>query len=206
MLLGASIATATAIPTNTTSDFNSICRVSDSEAYAVGNAGIIRNVSTTQGTSQSMGSGSTKNLLSVDCPLPGTAIACGQSGTVLRLTGTTWAPLVATFPVPTVDLTSCKLVGNVLWAAGDNAFYKIDLSATTPVWQQLAAQARLTRLVIINANEVYALSTNNRVIVRFDGNAWSPVFSMTTGSLAGGGQVGGKVVYAGSLGVVVEGQ
>ena len=153
----------------------------------------------------SMTSGTTKNLLSVDCVSPGLAYACGQGGTVLKLTGTVWGALPTAFPNAAVDLVSCEVVGNVLWAAGDNAFYKIDLGATSPAWQQLPALAKLSKLNVISATDVYAISAGARV-VRFDGGAWNTLFTLSSGTLVGGGQVGGKVVYAGSLGVVVEGQ
>ena len=204
-IFGAVAPTITSIASATTSDFNGICRVSDVEAYAVGASGAIRSINTTLGTAAAMSSTTVKNLLTVDCLGPGSAIACGQGGTVLRLSAGTWAPLATAFPNVAVDLTSCKVVGNVLWAAGDNAFYKIDLGATNPAWQQLAPQSRLSRLNVISATDVYAISANSRV-VRFDGGAWNTLFTLSSGTLVGGGQVGGKVVYAGSLGTVVEGQ
>ena len=205
-VLGAVTPTVTPIASGTTTtDFNGLCRVSDLEAYAVGSGGAIRSVNTTQATSSSMSSPTSRNLLSIDCVFPGSAIACGQAGTVLRLAGGTWAALPFAFPNPSVDLTSCKVVNNVLWAAGDNAFYKIDLGAPSPAWQQLPPQPRLSRLNVVSASDVYALSGISRV-VRFDGTVWTTVFTTSSGTLVGGGQVGGKVVYGGSLGTLVEGQ
>ncbi len=193
------------IASATANDFNAICRISDSEAYAVGNLGIARSVNTIVATAAVMTSGTSKNLLSVDCLTPGVAYACGQGGTVLQLNGGLWSPLTPAFPNPSIDIASCKRLGSVLWAAGDNAFYKIDLSAAAPTWQQLPIQSRLSRLNVISASDVYALSGSSSV-VRFDGAAWSTLFTVTSGTLVGGGQVGGKVVYAGSLGAVVEGR
>lgn len=196
--------TVTSIASGTTNDLTGICRVSDSEAYAVANGGVIRLVNTTAATSTAMTSPTTKNLLAVDCPLTGAAVACGQGGLVLRLTGTTWATVVPAFPAA-ADLASCKLVGTTIFAAGDNAFYKLDLSASAPAWQQLPAISGLSHLQVISPSEVYALSAGTKV-VRYDGSSWTPRFAANSGTLVGGGQVGGKVVYAGSLGMVVEGQ
>jgi len=204
-VFGAVNPTSTPITSNTTQDFNGICRVSDADAWAVGNGGVIRAVNTTTATATSMTSGTTKNLLAVECLGANSAIACGQGGTILRLAGGTWAPLAVAFPNVAVDLTSCRVANNVLYVAGDNAFFKLDLGAANPTWQQLASQIRLSKLAVNGPSDVYAISANKSV-VRFDGGGWSTVFTATTGTLVGGGQVGGKVVFAGSLGTVVEGQ
>lgn len=197
--------TVTAIASGVTSDFNGVCRVSDVEAYAVGASGVIRSINTLTATATPMTSGTTKALNAVDCPAVGNAVACGAGGTVLRLQAGTWTPVTPVFPNAAVDLTSCKVVNNVLWVAGDGAFAKLDLGATSPAWQQLPSQVRLSRLVVLGPSDVYAIS-GNKTVVRFDGGAWNTMFTVTSGTLVGGGQVGGKVVYAGSLGVVVEGQ
>ncbi len=204
-VFGALNPTNTVIPSNTTQDFNGICRVSDTDAWAVGNAGVIRSINTTTATSTTMASGTTKNLLAVECLSATSAVACGQGGTILRLAAGAWVPIAIPFPNAAVDLTSCKVSNNVLYVAGDNAFYKLDLAAATPTWQQLASQSRLSRLAVNGPSDVYAISANKSV-VRFDGGAWTTVFTATSGNLVGGGQVGGKVVFAGSLGTVVEGQ
>ena len=191
--------------TGGTSDLAAVCRVSDLEAYAVGKGGVIRSISTTLATSTPMTSPANKDLLAVDCPTLGTAVACGQGATLLKLTGTNWAAVSPALPASVGDLTSCRLAGTSIWVAGDNTFYKLDLSAPSPAWQQLASAPKLSGLQVIGPNEVYAISAGAKVL-RFDGSSWNPRFAVSSGTLVGGGQVGGKVVYAGSLGVVVEGQ
>ncbi len=153
-----------------------------------------------------MTSGTTKALSSVDCPSTQNAVACGAGGTVLRLSGTTWSAVAPAFPSSgSADIASCKLVGTTLWAAGDNFFYKLDLAAASPAWVSLPAQPKLSQLLVVSPYEVYAMSGATKV-VRFDGSAWDTRFTLNSGALLGGSQVGGKVVYAGRLGVVVEGQ
>jgi hypothetical protein len=201
---GTSNPTVTPIITPTSSDLRSVCRVSDTEAYAAGNSGSLLSINTTAATAATMLSPTMRDLASIDCPSAGAAVACGESGTLLRLISGAWVPVTPALP-STVDLTTCKLVGTTLWVAGDGAFYKMDLSATAPTWQSLTPQVLLSQLVVISPNEVYALSAKMKV-VRFDGTTWTTRFTLNTGALLGGGQVAGKVVYAGSLGVVVEGQ
>ncbi len=201
---GAINPTITAI-TGATTDLTGVCRVSDLEAYTVGRGGVIRSINTTLATSTAMSSPTNKDLLAIDCAGTGSAVACGQGATVLKLTGTTWAAVTPGLSGGAGDLSSCRLVGSTLYVAGDNSFYKLDLSAPAPSWQQLPALGALSELQVLAPNDIYALSAGTRV-VRFDGSAWNTKFMVNSGSLVGGGQVGGKVVYAGPLGLVVEGQ
>jgi hypothetical protein len=194
----------TSVTSGTSQDLSSVCRVSATEAYVVGAAGVALSVNSTTGTASAMTSGSNAALSAVDCPATGQAVACGAGGAALVLKGGAWTKL-PDFPGGAA-LASCRLSGSVLFAVGDNAFGSIDTSAANPAWQSLTGAAKLHSLVVFGANDAYAVSGTN-TISHYDGMSWSPRFTLTgQGSLAGGGQVGGKVVYAGSLGVLVESQ
>ncbi len=194
----------TQLSSGTTADLHGVCRVSDSEAYAVGAGGVILGVNFTAGTVSPVTSPTTDDLFAVDCPSPGNLVACGANGTVVVLQAGKWTKLEQ-FP-GNPSLSSCRLLGRVAYAAGDNVFGQLDSAQASPQWQALPAAAGLQRLVLLGTSDAYALS-GSRSITHYDGTSWSPRFTLSgQGSLVGGGQLGGKVVYAGSLGVVVESQ
>lgn len=192
------------ITTGTSQDLNGVCRVSAAEAYAVGAAGVALSVNSAGASATAMSSGTNANLRSVDCPAMGKAVACGDGGAALVLKNGAWSKL-PDFPGG-ASLASCKLLGSVMFAAGDNAYGSIDTSAANPTWVTLTGAAKLHSLAVFAANDAYAVSGTN-TISHFDGMSWSSRFTLSgQGSLGGGGQVGGKVVYAGALGVLVESQ
>jgi hypothetical protein len=185
-------------PTSTT-DLNALCRATDSELYTVGNSGIIYSWNG-GGTASSMTSPTSKNLLDVHCPVAGTAVACGQDGTVLQLRNGNWGAVTPAFPNATAQLTSCRQVGGAIFVAGDGVFASFQGGA----WTMLANRAQLSDLVPLSATDIYAASGSE--VVRFDGTSWTSRFNAAPQVLRAGGQVGARVVYAGGAGVVVEGQ
>lgn len=187
-----------AISGSGSSDLNAACRASDTEHYVVGAGGVILSYGGLASAS-AMTSPTAKNLFDVDCPVAGTAVACGQDGTVLQLRTGAWSAVSPAFPVATAQLTSCKLLGGALYVAGDGVFYRFQSGA----WTALASRPSLTDLVVRAGNDIYAAS--GAEIARFDGTSWTGVFTAPQ-VLRAGGQVGARVVYAGGSGVVVEGQ
>jgi hypothetical protein len=131
-------------------------------------------------------------------------VACGDGGAVLLLSNGTWSTL-SVFPGG-ASLTACRLSGSTVFAAGDNVFGSIDTAVSGATWKTLPAAAKLHGLTLFAPNDAYAISGSSQ-ISHFDGMNWTSRFTLSSqGSLVGGGQVGGKVVYAGSLGVLVESQ
>ncbi len=187
---------------------NAVCRVSDTEGWAVGDSGTILSVSAT-GASP-VASTTNADLLSVDC-VAGSAIACGTGGTVLKFANGSWAQVTPAFPLSRT-LSACRLAGSVALVGGDNVF----ASLANGAWTQLPAKGGLTGLVARSAADVYAsvlvtpaTSTNpgSSAIYRFDGMRWSanPLASVT-GVAGGGVQIGARVVFGGTGGVLVEGR
>jgi len=145
------------------------------------------------------------DLIGVDCPVVGQAVACGANSTVLRRSGGAW--VTVPFPMAGRSLTSCKLVNGTVWVAGDGVFAR--LSPLAPAWTMLPALPGLSNLVVRAPNDVFATSTPNASnfdLVRYDGNVWNPVLPGVSGSSGGGVQVGGRVVWGGSSGALIEGR
>jgi hypothetical protein len=189
---------------NTT--FNALCRVSDTEGWAVGTGGVIYSVTAMGATPVT--SGTTRDLLSVDC-VAGAAVACGD-GVVLRATNGVWAPVTPAFPVANKLLTHCRLGGGALWAVGDNVFQKFEGGA----WSTLPAKSGVSGLVVRSATEVYAAlvttpatisNPGQSAVSRFDGTQWKEQLTVT-GILGSGVQVGPRVLFAGTGGLLVEGR
>jgi hypothetical protein len=184
----------------TTSDFNAICRATDTELYAVGNGGIIYGYNGSAATG--ITSPTAKNLYDVQCTNAAgttTGVACGQDGTVLVYRNSTWQAVTPAFPSATVQLSSCRQVGGAIYVAGDGVFARFEAGT----WTQLPTRTPLSDLVAVSPSDIYA--TSGATVVRFDGTAWSDRFTAPQ-VLRAGGQVGARVVYAGGAGVVVEGQ
>ncbi len=195
------------VATRAGTTFNELCRASDSEGWAVGTGGTILSVTSTGAVAVS--SGTTEDLLSVDCSA-GAAVACGANGTVVRFAAGAWTPVTPAFPLAR-PLTACRKVGATLYAGGDGVFAKFENGA----WTQLPAKAGLTSLVARSPGEVYASVTltpgsssapGSSAVVRFDGTQWSSNLATVTGVLRGGVQVGTRVVFGGTGGVLVEGR
>lgn len=180
--------------------FNAVCRVSDTEAWAVGARGSIFRINGTTATKQT--SPTTNDLLAVDCSA-GVAVACGKSGTVLRFANSTWTS-ISTGLGATGDVHTCKLTAQGALVGGDG-FLGFFQSGT---WTPLAGQMGLRSLVVRGPLEVYGafVSGSTTTISRFDGSAWGPSLTSVTGVLGGGVQVGSRVVWGGSLGAIVEGR
>ncbi len=181
--------------------FNAVCRVSDTEGWAVGTGGVIYKVTGMGGTQ--VASPTTKDLLSVDC-VAGVAIAAGADGTVIRMAGGTWSAVTPAFPVTFRPLTSARLSPGGAFVAGDNLFYSF--TASTGAWTALTAKAGLTSLVVRGPQEVYGafVTGSTSEVLRFDGAVWGPRLLQVSGALGGGVQAGARVVWGGSLGAIVE--
>ncbi len=185
--------------------FNAVCRVSDGEAWVVGTGGAVVQVSGTSATP--VNAGTTKDLLAVDCS-GGQVVACGADGVVLRRTGTSWAAVSPPLPVGTgVFVTGCFARAGALYAAGDGFFARLDPGA--PSWTSLNGRAGLAHLVVRSPSEVYATAgsgtAQNTEIVRFDGAQWR-LLATAPAPLGGGVQIGARVVYGGTYGVLMEGR
>lgn len=184
--------------------FKGVCRASDTEAWAVGTGGAVFSIGATMATRDPSVT-TVNDLVGVDCPVVGQAVACGANSTVLRRSGGAW--VAVPFPTPGRTLTSCKLVNGTLWVAGDGVFAR--LGPMAPAWTMLPALPGLSNLVVRAPNDVFATSTPNASnfdVVRYDGNGWNPVLPGISGSPGGGVQVGGRVVWGGSSGALVEGR
>lgn len=202
VIVRAALAGYTRVATRTGVVFHDVCRVSDTEGWAVGSGGALSQVTATGATAVT--SPTTATLRAVDCAA-GVAVACGDNGTVLRYSGGAWAVLTPAFPAATRSLSTCRLAGGSVFAGGDGFFYGL-----TPGqgWAQLPAKAGLKRLVAVSPTEVYGafVTPGATEVARFDGVAWGPSLLNVTGELGGGVQVGGRVVWGGTLGALVDGR
>lgn len=198
----------TRVSTQTGTVMNAVCRVSDTEGWAVGNAGTLLSVDATG--AHAVASNTTADLLSVDCSA-GSAIACGTNGTVLRYANGAWAKVTPDFPLART-LSVCRQTGSVVLVGGDNVF----ASLANGAWTQLPAKGGLTGLVARSAADVYASvlvtpasssGPGSSAIYRFDGTRWSANPLASVSGVAGGGvQIGARVVFGGTGGVLVEGR
>jgi hypothetical protein len=181
---------------NAPAQLNAICRVSDTEWYLVGNDGSA--YKSDGSTLTEMSTPTVEHLQAVDCGgTSGVALACGNNGTVLKLTNGTWSAVTG---APQANFTSCRLTGSTMYAGADGTFAKY----SNNTWSQEPSLPSLTALVAVSANEVYGV-TNGTQIQRFNGSTWSSSATAPQ-TLVGGGLVGGHVMFAGKAGVVMEGQ
>jgi hypothetical protein len=182
--------------------WSALCRASSLEAFVVGSGGAIAKVGATGLTPEA--SPTTADLLAVDCA-PGVAVATGANGTVLVRTGGQWVAAAA-LPGVTAPLTGVALAdgGRVAFVAGAGVFARLEAGA----WTSLPAPAGLRGLVARAPNDVYgaAIAGPQTDVLRFDGAQWSPSLLTLSGTLRGGVQVDGRVVWGGSAGAVVEGR
>jgi hypothetical protein len=182
--------------------FNGACRVSDTEGWAVGTNGTIFRVTGVGATAAT--SPTTEDLLAVDC-VAGVAVACGANGTALRFANNTWTVVTPAAGMAGQNLKTCKLTSQGAVVGGDGFFYGY---APATGWTTLAGQAGLVSLVVRGPQEIYGAFTNGTTsdVRRFDGATWSPSLLNVTGVLGGGVQAGARVVWGGTLGVIVEGR
>jgi hypothetical protein len=202
VIVRAGLAGYTRVATRPGVVYRDVCRASDSEGWAVGSGGAISLVTASGATAVSSPTAST--LRAVDCA-PGVAVACGDDGTVLRLSGGAWNAVTPAFPGATRSLSTCRLVDGTLFVGGDGFFYALTPSQG---WVQLPAKAGLRRLVAISPTELYGafVGAGTSEVQRFDGASWGPSLLQVTGELGGGVQVGGRVVWGGTLGALVDGR
>ena len=172
--------TAVTLPSTPTA-LNGVCRVSETEWYAVGTNGSAFLYNGTTATAVTTPAGN--DLLAVDCGTGGgPVIACGRGGTVLRLQGGAFVSLA--FPQST-DLTSCRAAGGSIFVSGDNLFARHQAGAWTT---SLAARPNLTALVAVGPGEVYGVS--GAEVFRFDGATW--VSRLTCRAATEGWRAGGQ--------------
>ncbi len=190
----------TTLATRAGAVFNAVCRVSDTEGWAVGTGGVIYRV--TSSMAASVMSPTTRDLTAVDCAA-GAAVAVGADGTVLRLVNGAWEPVTPAYP-DTQRLTTVQLVAGGAFVAGNGAFARF---STTSGWEPLTPPPGLTRLIARGPQELYGAFVNGPMssVHRFDGALWSPGLVSVTGALGGGVQAGSRVVWGGTLGAIVEG-
>lgn len=201
VIVRATVTGFTTIASRAGTVFNAVCRVSDSEGWAVGTGGVIYRVTSTAATQVT--SPTTNTLLTVDCAA-GVAIAAGADGTVLRMASNTWSVVSPAFPMRGRPITSAKLVQAGAFVAGDGLFFSFN--AATGTWTQLTAKAGLSSLVVRGPQEVYGafVTGTTSEVLRFDGAAWGPALVQVAGALGSGVQAGTRVVWGGTLGAIVE--
>lgn len=190
----------TTVATRANTTFNAVCRVSDTEGWAVGTGGVIFRV--TAVGAMEVTSPTTQDLLAVDCAA-GVAVAVGAGGTVLRMTAGAWAAVTpALTGAPRLETVALVQAG--AYVAGPSTFARFTVGSG---WTPLLPETGLTRLVARGPQEVYGafVSGNTTALRRFDGAAWGPGLVTVTGVLGGGVQAGARVVWGGSLGALVEG-
>lgn len=184
----------------TAARLNAICRVSATQAYAVGSGGTVVSITGT-GTSTAatlMTSAGSENLNDVICDGPA-PVAVGDNGKVLRLSGSSWIEVTPRL-TSNSNLTAVANTGGTLFVGSGTLFAKLENGAWT---MTLPPRAGLSELQARSSTELYGISSDT--VVRFNGTAWSDVLTATSG-LVGSVAVGGSVVYVGSDGAVVEGK
>jgi photosystem II stability/assembly factor-like uncharacterized protein len=185
--------------TGVTTALRAVCRNSDTELHVVGDRGALLRYDGRAFTA--LPAVNAQNLLAIHCSGPGSAVAVGEGGTVLRYAEGTWGPVTpAVTESPT--LTGVWQSGPQLFIVGDGVFARLD-----EYWRGLPPpQARMNALLGTSASNLYALS-GDRTVMRFNGAGWSTVFEsphpLVAGSLA---TTGNQIVFAGAHGVIVEGK
>lgn len=177
-------------------DLNAGCRSSDAEVYLVGASGKI--LSYNGATLTSMASPTTEALLAITCTGPGGAFAVGANGTVLKLSGGAWSkvsPLVGS----SVTLSSVVATPNELYVAGNNALSVFSQGS----WKTLPGKPALVHLLGANGNDLYGVVADE--VFRFDGSSWTSVYTAPS-DLIGAAMSGGKLLFVGQGGLVVEGK
>lgn len=192
--------TVTNVTSPTTQPLNAICQASATQFYAVGNGGvavsIVSNGSNFVATL--MVTPTTQDLNEVICN--GTsAVAVGNSGTVLRLSGSSWVANTPAYPSST-NLTGVALTNGTLFVSGASSFARLEGNTWTT---NLASRAGVAELRARSPYEIYGIAADT--VVRFNGTAWTNVLTATSG-LVGSAAANGRIVYVGSDGAVVEGQ
>lgn len=179
-----------------TKTLNAICRASDTDMFIVGVDGTIVRYAG-GGNVTPMTSGTANELRAVDCS-GSDVVACGAGGTVLRLVSGQWRAVTG---APNANFDSCRLGPNgSIYVAGNGVFAKYENN----VWTSLASDSGLRELIILGPNEAYAIGNAGKDVKRYNGQTWSTVLATNT-FLAGGGQLGNKVVFVGDSGWVLEG-
>ncbi len=190
----------TQVTSGTLQGLRSLCRVSDAELYVVGDSGTALKTDGT--TVTGMTTGTARNLRAVACLGPGSALAVGEGGTVLRLSGTTWAPLMPAFPDPGAALNglSVRTGGGTLDVTAGNRLWRLSGNQWT---QSPPAPSPVSAPLLRDLGDTYALGGKD--VLRFDGVGWSKVFTAPY-LLAGSVRAGGRLLFVGSEGVLVEGK
>jgi hypothetical protein len=188
-----------AIASRNNASFNSVCRVSDTEGWAVGTNGLLAKLSGTNATfAPGLGP---SDFLDVDCA-KSRAVTCGTDGTVWLYDGVSWTQLPAVPGKPTISL--CKLLSPTgVLAGGDGVFFKYEAS-----WLSLPSKPKLRALVVKSETEVYGAvdaAGGTSEIVRFDGAQWTTSFTAKS-AVSSGAKVGNKVLFTGASGLLIEGR
>ncbi len=190
----------TPVTTATAANLRALCRVSDTELYAVGDGGAALKYD--GNASALMSSGTTKNLTGITCLGPGSAIAVGDAGTVLRLSGGSWAPYAPAFPDASAALArvSSNASGTLVVSAGSAIWRSTGGGAFQPI---AAAPGVAEALVLRDEGDLYAATGKN--VARFDGSGWTTAVSASFPLLAGT-RAGARLVFVGADGAVVDGK
>ena len=152
-----------------------VVAVSPSEAFAVGDGGVI--LHRTGGSWKQMMSGTTQNLRGVWAASPTDVWAVGHAGTILRYNGSVWTPVTG--------VTSSDCVG--VWGAGPSDVW---VAATGRVyhytggssWSMTSVAGTLLGISGTGPTDIW-LATENGYLKHYTGGSWGTVMP------AGGGAV-----------------
>ena len=152
-----------------------VVAVSPSEAFAVGDGGVI--LHRTGGRWTQMTSGTTQNLRGVWAASPTDVWAVGHAGTILRYNGSVWTPITG--------VTAGDCVG--VWGSGPDDVWVV---ATGRVhhytggtsWSMTSVAGTLLAISGTAANDIW-LATENGYLKHYTGGTWGTVMP------SGGGAV-----------------
>ena len=148
-----------------------VVAVSPSEAFAVGDGGVILHRS--GGSWTQMTSGTTQDLRGVWAASPTDVWAVGHAGTILRYNGSTWTPITG------VTASDCVAVWGAgasdVWVASTARVHHYTGSAT---WSMTSVAGTLLGLSGTGTNDIW-LATENAYLKHYTGTTWGTV--MPTG-------------------------
>ncbi len=182
----------------------SVCRLSDTDAVAVGDAGGWATLAGSPLKLTAVTSGTAENLNAVGCEPGQGYVACGDNGVVLRAQNATIAPISPAW-TGTERVRSCALSGGTVYLTDTAGVALLAPGATS--WTKLPALSRISSLTARNASDIYVTqdTATGADLWHFNGAAWTRVFS-AKGRLNAGVFVGKRLLFAGEGGLVVEGR
>ncbi|MGQ0505474.1 MAG: WD40/YVTN/BNR-like repeat-containing protein [Myxococcaceae bacterium] len=189
--------TTATLATNNNSALRSVCRVSDSELYAVGDDGVIFK---TDGSTQTpMTSNTRADLQFVRCLSADRAVAVGAGGTVLRLAAGSWSAV----PFPDAAVFFSEVT-----ASADGRLFVLAQTGlwvgTNGDWARGGVPPSPRGLWVRDGSELYLAS--GAQVLRLDNGTWTTMFTAPTELRASAEGAPGKIIFAGNGGLVVDGR